>query len=137
MKHVLALTLLLPLLARAAETVDCPATLDVDATVRAPSGWQAFVPERPPALSRISLFSGAPEEGASLVPDKTVNQGQESKDTWLFRSGVPEGVWVVCHYNDTAVSLTRQLGGAVSRCEARYQRLRSGTRLKVIGMRCE
>jgi hypothetical protein len=135
---LLAYGLAWPALAQAGElSIDCPSSLAVDAAVHAPAGWRAFDPPQPHALARVGVFSGPPEEGASLVPDKTSTKGLESTDVWSFGRGVPEGLWVACYYNGTTASLVQKVELAATRCEVRHQMLRNGTRVKVLGMRCQ
>ncbi len=134
----LALSLALAMLGcAAAQTLPCPAALSIETSVNAPPGWKAFAGKAAHTLRQVGLYMGAPEAGASLVPDSVVDGARESRDQWQLAIARAETAWVACFYAGTDTFLARPLDRGVSRCSAHYLTSAGGVRLGVTRLSCE
>lgn len=97
--------------------VHCPATIDVSqqSTSMYPD-WRVIVEKKQPHfLSNITLYSGAPEEQASLVPEFSE---KNSKATWTFST--KDRIYVACGYQKTNLRLSQALPEGITRCTLTY-----------------
>ncbi len=70
-------------------------------------------------LERISVYSGHPKDGGTLVPD---NDEYSSKDPyWTFQVNDNRGVWMGCTYNNTTIILVRKFPTATTKCVLKYK----------------
>lgn len=97
--------------------VHCPATIDVSqqSTSMYPN-WRVIVEKKQPHfLSNITLYSGAPEEQASLAPEFS---DKNSKAKWTFST--KDRVYVACGYQKTNLRLTQALPMGTTSCRVSY-----------------
>lgn len=111
--------LLAPTLAFA--DVGCPQAVTVTQGLGAPqSGWTAGLDKLPTEAAGVSVFEGPPAEMADLIPDDGKDAADARSDIWNLPQ-CDRGYWLVCHYPNTTIILSRQLPAAVTRCEAVYE----------------
>jgi hypothetical protein len=102
--------------------VGCPMKVEVKQTLAAPpSGWTAGLDKLPTEAAGVSVFEGPPAEMADLVPDDGKDATDTRNDIWNLPQS-DRGYWLVCHYANTTVTLSRQLPATVTRCEAVYEK---------------
>ena len=105
--------------------VGCPRKVEVKQALAAPpSGWTAGLDKLPTEAAGVSVFEGPPEELGDLVPDDSKNAADTRSDIWNLPHS-DRGYWLVCHYANTTVILSRQLPATVTRCEAVYEKQQS------------
>jgi len=105
----------------ATDPIGCPKTIQVKEQLAAPvAGWTAASDGMPHQLAGLTFFDGKPEEHASLAPDGTITQRNETVSTWKFDKTRP--AWVMCGYSGTSVTLTRELPRGTSICTVTYAR---------------
>lgn len=83
--------------------------------------WRAFQKkDRPNSLHRMSLYDGPPEQMAALKPD---NGDENAPPVWtLGRLPTGRQHWIVCHYDDTSVTLARALPESVRQCRVTFKK---------------
>ena len=102
--------------------VGCPQAVTVTQALAAPqSGWTAGLDKLPTEAAGVSVFEGPPEELADLVPDDGKDASDARSDIWNLPQS-DRGYWLVCHYANTTVILSRQLPATVTHCEAVYEK---------------
>jgi len=112
--------LLAPTLAFA--EVGCPQAVTVTQALGVPqSGWTAGLDKLPTEPAGVSVFEGPPEEMADLIPDDGQDAADTRSDIWNLPHS-DRGYWLVCHYSNTTVILSRQLPATVTRCEVVYEK---------------
>jgi hypothetical protein len=120
-----------PLPATAADwKVDCPAQLATAQTIAGtvPADWapiargvSAVREAKPPASDTdttppisVSIFDGPPVDMVDLVPDDP----NARVVRWTFGKGqARDNIYVVCHYADTRLALTRKAPNGISLCQ--------------------
>lgn len=108
--------------AQAAE-FSCPATLATEQSVPLlppglPPGARAM--EAPlgngvARLTYVEIYSGKPEEGASLVPDSN------NKNSARWRFGSTESITIGCHYTNTRMMIFLPVPGHPRQCDVTYK----------------
>ena len=86
-----------------------------------PAGWQEVSrdargrPNGPLAhrLDNLSLFDGDPAEQAQLKPD---NGDSSETHYWSLDKGNGRPFYLVCHYQDSAITLQQALPKGISHC---------------------
>jgi hypothetical protein len=108
--------------AAAAEKIACPAEIKATPSQLATpvAGWTARVDGVPTQLSGVTFYDGAPEDGASLVPDAEKQTKAKSTATWKFDAPGAKGFWIGCRYANTSLTLERQLPSGVKECVVTY-----------------
>ncbi|MFO1397768.1 MAG: STY0301 family protein [Burkholderiales bacterium] len=119
-----------PLPALAADwKMDCPAQLATAQTITGtvPADWSpiargvsAVRDAKPPASDTdsapavaVSIFDGPPSEMADLVPDDP----NARVVRWTFAKNRTRDVYVVCHYADTRLALSRKAPAGITSCQ--------------------
>lgn len=105
-----------------AEAVSCPAAINVKEQLDAipPAGWKPSVDVAPRYLAGVTFFDGDPRARASIAPTRDVAAtGRDRVATWDFGVSTTP-VWLACRYQQTGVSLVRQLPAAYRQCTLRY-----------------
>lgn len=69
-------------------------------------------------LDLISLYSGHPKQGASLVP---TDESNAKEPFWNFQPNDEFGVWMKCGYANTTVSLVRKLPPTTKKCTLKHK----------------
>lgn len=96
-------------------TIHCPENIAVaQKAAKTYDGWRSITTQPNYYLSGVTLFSGKPEEMASLKPDTS----NHAKSTWKFSSN--EQIYVVCEYNQTSIQLTQSLPQHTTTCIVDY-----------------
>lgn len=91
-------------------TVNCPEQIETQqTTVSAPAGWRVLNADTRHYWSGVTLYSGKPEDNASLKPENKKN-----KRTWNFSAS--EEIYAVCEYNQTNLQLTQKLPAHTTDC---------------------
>jgi hypothetical protein len=122
----------------AAADLKCPASVAVKQELPAPpAGWEAVGGSSDVQLDRVAFYLKHPRLGGSLVPDGNQKSKGEERETWKFVAAPGDEYWMGCIYQDTTVILARKLDPGVSKCEVRYELLKSGSRLGVKQISCE
>lgn len=90
---------------------ECPKEIIMSQHIHStPAGWRSINSNAHYYLNYIAMYSGKPEELASLKPDFIT----KSKSTWNFSPH--ETIYIVCGYNQTAIQLTKPLPKQTRRC---------------------
>jgi hypothetical protein len=71
-------------------------------------------------LSMVTLFDGKPEQQASLVFDELTPTKGGSRALWRLTPNAPQGYYLVCTYEKTDKTITRQLSPKFSECVVDY-----------------
>jgi hypothetical protein len=100
----------------------CPRSIDVTQGIKtAPGGWTVGDSKLPADLTGITMFSGPPEEQASLVPDGRSEDDELNNDIWNLTPDT-RGYWIQCNYANTTVTLAKKLPDNFKQCQVRYQK---------------
>lgn len=83
-------------------------------------GWKPFSDDAAHFVDGVSFYSGDPAEHAVLKPDSFVKE----KATWHFVAG--EIIYMVCHYNQTIIRLSKALPAYTTQCQVSYNLSISG-----------
>ena len=110
----LALSLILAPAAYAADNAyQCPEKIEAaTGTAKAPEGFTVWQnKQKMHYLGGITMYSGHPDEMASLVPD--IN-----KDTFSEWQLPPDkhGYWIACNYQNTTQSLIKKIKEGIKSC---------------------
>jgi hypothetical protein len=104
-----------------AQDFSCPPAIDVDAQKLSKniSGWRLFFDKINTRyqLETVSMYSGAPEGLASLVPD----ENEESYAKWKLYANGSQTYYLTCGYTNTAVQLTRPVPDTFTACRVDYE----------------
>lgn len=101
---------------------DCPATIETRQQLLGTTrGWQAVTrndlgEQRQPLrhrLENLSLFDGDPDERTQLKPD---NGDSHAIHYWSLDRHNPRPFYLVCHYQDTAITLQQALPAGLGYC---------------------
>ncbi|WED44479.1 STY0301 family protein [Legionella cardiaca] len=93
----------------------CPAKINVKENLTSlPTDWELLPATSNHFLVAISIYSGHPDELASLKPDFI----SKKKAKWSFSAN--ESVYIVCEYNKTSIRLTSRLPANLSSCEVNF-----------------
>jgi len=121
---------LLPLSTFAADfRLQCPAQLATTQTINGaiPADWSSIArtasavrevkpgandSDNAPAVS-VSVFDGPPVDMADLVPDDP----NARVVRWTFAKNRTRDIYIVCHYADTRISLTRKAPAEITMCQ--------------------
>lgn len=76
--------------------------------------WEYLGDSRPNALKAVSFYSGHPRKQASLKPE-FINKKQSK---WDFSP--QDTIYLVCHYQDTILTLTQALPEKTTHCMVDY-----------------
>jgi len=102
--------------------VGCPMKVEVRQALAAPpSGWTAGLDKLPTEVAGVSVFEGPPEEMADLIPDDGKDAADTRSDIWNLPQS-DRGYWLVCHYSNTTVILSRQPPSPAARPSMRSSR---------------
>jgi len=120
----------LPLHAAAADwRMECPPQIATTQTITStiPAEWSALArtasavrdvkpasadPDNSPAVS-VSIFDGPPIEMADLMPDDP----NARIVRWTFAKPRTRDIYVVCHYADTRLALSRKAPAEITSCQ--------------------
>lgn len=101
---------------------DCPATIETrQQPLGTPQRWQAVTrnelgEQHQPLrhrLENLSLFDGDPDERAQLKPD---NGDSHAIHYWSLDRHNPRPFYLVCHYQETAITLQQALPAGIGYC---------------------
>ncbi|MBL0461942.1 MULTISPECIES: STY0301 family protein [Aeromonas] len=101
---------------------DCPATIETrQQLLGTTQGWQAVTPnelgeQHQPLrhrLENLALFDGDPDERAQLKPD---NGDSHAIHYWSLDRHNPRPFYLVCHYQETAITLQQALPAGLGYC---------------------
>ncbi|AVS72680.1 STY0301 family protein [Paracidovorax cattleyae] len=103
-------------------TLECPATVQLDAPRATasglPAGTDIVLDTRPLRLTGYNLFDGPPAQGAALVPQSDKPGKGGSTAMWSFEGDYPQGKFLSCDYAGGTVRLVQRTDDAVKRCTA-------------------
>ncbi len=68
----------------------------------------------------VTFFEGTPEQQASLVYDDLTTTNDGSRALWHLTPHAPQGYSLVCTYENTGKTVTRQLSPKLSECVVDY-----------------
>jgi len=127
---LLILSMALPAAATAADwKMECPAQIATAQTLtgNVPAEWSLLArtasaarevkpgaadPDTSPAIT-VSVFDGPPVDMADLVPDDP----NARVVRWTFAKNRTRDVYIVCHYADTRLALTRKAPAEIASCQ--------------------
>ncbi|WP_421145128.1 STY0301 family protein [Aeromonas dhakensis] len=101
---------------------DCPATIETrQQLLGTTQGWQAVTrnelgEQHQPLrhrLENLALFDGDPDERAQLKPD---NGDSHAIHYWSLDRHNPRPFYLVCHYQETAITLQQALPARLGYC---------------------
>ncbi|WP_353618400.1 STY0301 family protein [Paracidovorax avenae] len=129
-----------------AATLECPATVRLDAPKASasgvPAGTEIVLDASPLRLTGYNFFDGPPAQGAALVPtsDKPAKGAKggkgESTATWVFEGDYPQGKFASCDYAGGTVRLVQRMDDAAKRCMA-MSRTAGNPSVLQVRFRCE
>jgi hypothetical protein len=103
-----------------AEAPICPPSIVVSETVRTvPDGWKTVTGDGLRRLDNVSVSQGPFEHLAALAPEDRETGKLTSEAIWAVRTG--EEFWLVCHYANSNVTVTRKLEPDIRRCVVSYK----------------
>lgn len=114
-----ALYATLPVQAATPLVLTCPARLQVSESAQPPAGWQMVPSTEPRAFAGLGVYSGPPQEMASLVPDTQRSKGKQLQSVWRFNND-SEQHWLACNYRQTAAQLGQRLPAGLRQCTASH-----------------
>lgn len=104
-----------------AETITCPKTIAVteQALAQDMPGWQVFTDKTnlQTDVMGVMVYSGPPEELASLVPDENAKTHAQ----WNLVNNGNEAYFLACRYANTSVQLTRRIPAEAQHCRVDYE----------------
>ena len=102
--------------------IHCPEKIEVKQTlISSPTHWRGFKTEVNYYFNGVSLYSGKPEEQASLKPD--IN-----KKSWKWTFSPEDQIYIVCHYDQTNIQLTQALPFHTTQCNVDFYGDQMGSR---------
>jgi hypothetical protein len=107
----------------------CPSQIDVLENLKIlPPGFSIFLEDNSWArpLTGLDFYDGRPENLVLQIP----RSPSDSETIWRFVSTDP--IWVVCHYKDSGLTLTRELPLKTTTCMVKLSDPQNGT---LIGQR--
>jgi hypothetical protein len=107
--------------ARARAEVMCPDTIEVKQDAAAAGDWQVRDSGEKPALERVTIYEGPPNEQVSLKYDRELKRKSELVLFWNLPPS-KEGYWLECGYTNTSKMFYRKLPAMTAVCEAIYDR---------------
>ncbi len=116
---------------------DCPPAIEVSQQLLTPQqGWQAVTRnangEQRDSLSlrldNLALFDGDPADQAQLKPD---NGDNDETHYWSQLDGSQRPLYLVCHYQHSAITLQQALPAGISYC-----RVNQRDRYTLFGLIC-
>lgn len=108
--------------APAANGLDCPTSLTVQAQPDAPGGWSPYPGRDSHGFAGISIIEGdrasqmTSAAPATLAPDREVRRGRSIVQVWEFPASRRENVFLVCRYRNTQATLAADLPRQIRRC---------------------
>jgi hypothetical protein len=103
-----------------AEAPICPPSIVVSETLRAvPDGWKAVTGDGLRRLDNVSVSQGPFEHLAALAPEDRETGKHTSEAIWAVHTG--EELWLVCHYANSNVTVTRKLDPDIRKCVVSYK----------------
>ncbi|STY29852.1 Uncharacterised protein [Legionella wadsworthii] len=102
----------------AAITVSCPKEIQTNQSLKSIiKGWSVFIDgeNHLSHFTRITFYSGPPQENASLAPDDKNSTGK--KMIWNFNEG---NIWLSCGYSNTSIQLIQKLPDKIKKCSVTY-----------------
>ncbi|ANC91252.1 hypothetical protein A6A40_04660 [Azospirillum humicireducens] len=126
MRPIFVIAALLPTAAAtpapAAQGLDCPASLTVQAQPDAPGGWSPYPGRDSHSFAGISIVEGdrasqmTSAAPATLAPDREVRRGRSIVQVWEFSGSRRETVFLLCRYRNTQATLAADLPRHIRRC---------------------
>lgn len=126
MRPIFVIAVLLPTAAAtpalAAQRLDCPASLTVQAQPDAPGGWSPYPGRDSHSFAGITIIEGdrasqmTSAAPATLAPDREVRRGRSIVQVWEFSGSRRENVFLVCRYRNTQATLAADLPRHIRRC---------------------
>ncbi|WP_298626885.1 STY0301 family protein [uncultured Legionella sp.] len=93
----------------------CPDTIStVEHIKETPKGWEVLNTSENNYLSTVSFYSDHPDKMASLKPEFS----NKKQAKWEFSP--QELIYLVCHYNHSAIKLTQPLPAKTVKCSVIY-----------------
>lgn len=118
-KAALALCTTLQVHAATPLVLTCPARLQLSESTQPPAGWQLVPGTEPRAFAGLGVYSGPPQEMASLVPDTQRRKGKQVQSVWRFNADSDQH-WLACSYRQTAAQLGQRLPAGLRQCTAMH-----------------
>ncbi len=126
MRPIFVIAALLPVAAAtpapAAQGLDCPASLTVQAQPDAPGGWSPYPGRDSHSFAGISIVAGdrasqmTSAAPATLAPDRELRRGRSLVQVWEFSGTRRDNVFLVCRYRNTQATLAADLPRQIRRC---------------------
>lgn len=116
--------------------VQCPASIAIKETLdqTPPDKWAVRADTSIRYLAGATFFDGNPDQQRSLAPSRDLfspGKGKDKLAIWQFaRRDVP--IWLSCRYQDTGISLTKELPNTFKECRVSY-----GPGLVIKSIQCE
>ena len=103
-----------------AEPPICPPSIVVAEMVRTvPDGWKTVTGDGQRRLDNVSVSQGPLEHLTALAPEDRETGKLTSEAIWDVHTG--EEFWLVCHYANSNVTVTRKLDPDIKRCVVSYK----------------
>ena len=121
-------------------SITCPESIEVNETYKANDKlWLVVIDKgrRGHFLESVMIYSGHPDEMASLIPDESSDNNQTEISTWNLIAAENEQFWIACAYSNTRVMLTQSLPKAYKQCQVTTALLPTGAKLKIESIICK
>lgn len=107
-----------PTSARAAEEIQCPATLaTIQSTAQPVPPWDATQQGRSSRLLYSEVYAGPWQDEQPVTVDEFQDAPGRQTLVWRLRGHPsPRGTWLVCSYQNTQVKLVRRLPETITEC---------------------
>ena len=107
-----------PVIAVAAEEIQCPATLETIQMAKQPMPpWSADQQGQSSRLLYSEVYAGPWRNEQSVPPGEVQDAPGKQSLIWRLRGRPsPEGTWLVCTYQNTQVKLERRLPETITEC---------------------
>jgi hypothetical protein len=103
-----------------AEAPLCPPSIVVSEVARTvPDGWKTVSGDGLRRLDNVSVSQGPFEHLAALAPEDRETGKLTSEAIWAVRTG--EEFWLVCHYANSNITVTRKLDPDIRKCVVSYK----------------
>lgn len=117
--------------------IQCPATIvESPQLAGVPSSWAVMAPSGERTLKQVGVYWGPQEELGALVPDGERIDKRQERANWTLLPKSGGHFWIGCQYHDTTAVLLRRLDESVKQCEAIYDLLPTGRRLRLVSVDC-
>jgi len=120
-----------------APSVVCPAMVSVSESALPVPGWSSRSDPAQHRFERISVANRDGEKEYDLAPDEEKPAGAKVNQTWKLNDYRDLPLFLTCRYQDTSVTLSKELPKALSTCSQTIEVNKSGAIVGQSSMSCQ